>query len=91
MICAPVRRTSVLFCVVPVFDLRAGAPSARGASAADDAVGADRHEGWSADRAVRKGEGSRASAAEGAVEGEVEHAAHLEERSIVTLNEVKGT
>jgi hypothetical protein len=70
-------------------DLRAGAADVRGTEAADDAVGADRHEGWSADRAVGEGEGSSASGAEGSLEGEVEHACHRE-GSIVTLNEVKG-
>ena len=54
-------------------DLRAGAADVGGTEAADDAMGAHRHEGGRADGAVRKREGSRASGAEGAVEGEVAH------------------
>ena len=49
-------------------DLRAGAADVGGTEAADDAMGAHRHEGGRADGAVRKREGSRASGAEGALE-----------------------
>ena len=44
-----------------------------GTEAADDAVGAHRHEGGRVDGAVGQREGARASGAEGALEGEVEH------------------